>query len=120
MRSSSKLHPGHPVAGNEYLHYSIAREVKETAMGSSLAVTAKGQVTLKRELLQHLGIKPGERVDFEKLPGGELRVRAARPTGTIDKFLHILDGKVDLKKPLTIEAMNKIASAGWAGELREK
>lgn len=53
---------------------------------TSLAVTMKGQVTLKRDLLQHLGIKPGERIDFDKLPGGELRVRAARPTGTIDKF----------------------------------
>jgi antitoxin PrlF len=47
---------------------------------ASLTVTAKGQVTLKRDLLQHLGIKPGERVDFEKLPGGELRCgRRGRP-----------------------------------------
>jgi len=82
---------------------------------ASLAVTAKGQVTLKRDLLRHLGIKPGERIDFEKLPGGELRVRAARPSGTIDKFLHALDGKVTLDKPLTIEAMNAIAEAGWSG-----
>jgi len=82
---------------------------------ASLAVTAKGQVTLKRDLLRHLGIKPGERIDFEKLPGGELRVRAARPSGTIDKFLHALDGKVTLDKPLTIEAMNTIAEAGWSG-----
>jgi bifunctional DNA-binding transcriptional regulator/antitoxin component of YhaV-PrlF toxin-antitoxin module len=83
----------------------------------SLTVTAKGQVTLKRDLLQHLGIKPGERVDLEKLPGGELRVRAARPTGTIDDFLHSLDGKVKLRKPLSIEDLNQIAAAGWAGDL---
>jgi bifunctional DNA-binding transcriptional regulator/antitoxin component of YhaV-PrlF toxin-antitoxin module len=95
-------------------------ESEAIMMGSSLAVTTKGQVTLRRELLQHLGIKPGERVELEKLPGGELRLRAARPTGKIDKFFHVLDGKVKLKKPLTIEAMNKIASAGWAGELGEK
>ncbi|HHH9566539.1 TPA: AbrB/MazE/SpoVT family DNA-binding domain-containing protein [Pseudomonas aeruginosa] len=84
---------------------------------ASQAVTVKGQITLKRDLLQHLGIKPGERIDFEKLPGGELRVRAARPTGTIDDFLHALDGKVKMKKPLTIEEMNDIAAAGWAGQL---
>jgi|ERR1700684_3913943 antitoxin PrlF len=83
----------------------------------SLTVTAKGQVTLKRDLLQHLGIRPGERVDLEKLPGGELRVRAARPAGTIDDFLHSLDGKVKLRKPLSIEDMNRIAAAGWAGDL---
>lgn len=82
---------------------------------ASLAVTVKGQVTLKRDLLQHLGIKPGERVEFEKLPGGELKVRAARPSGTIDSFIGRHAGK--LKKPLTIEEMNEIAAAGWAGEL---
>lgn len=87
---------------------------------ASLAVTVKGQVTLKRDLLQHLGVKPGERVEFEKLPGGELRVRAARPTGTIDDFLHALDGKVKLKKPLTVEDMSDIAAAGWAGQLDDK
>ena len=87
---------------------------------ASQAVTAKGQVTLKRELLQHLGVKPGERVDFDKLPGGELRVRAARPTGTIDDFLGVLDGKVSLKKPLSIEDMNRIAAAGWAGALDQE
>jgi hypothetical protein len=84
---------------------------------ASQAVTVKGQVTLKRDLLQHLGIKPGERIDFEKLPGGELRVRAARPSGTIDAFFHVLDGKGKMQKPLTIEEMNDISAAGWAGQL---
>jgi len=84
---------------------------------ASLTVTVKGQLTLKRDLLQHLGIKPGERVEFEKLPGGELKVRAARPSGTIDGFFHALDGKAKLQKPLTIEEMNEIAAAGWAGQL---
>ncbi|MEO8882992.1 MAG: AbrB/MazE/SpoVT family DNA-binding domain-containing protein [Devosia sp.] len=81
---------------------------------ASLAVTTKGQVTLKRDLLQHLGIKPGERIDFDKLPGGELRVRAARPAGTIESFIGRHAGK--MKKPLSIEDMNRIAVAGWAGE----
>lgn len=80
----------------------------------SLAVTMKGQVTLKRDLLQHLGIKPGERISFDKLPGGELRVRAARPTGTIENFIGRHAGK--MKKPMTIEEMNEIIASGWAGE----
>lgn len=85
-----------------------------------LAVTVKGQVTLKRDLLQHLGIKPGERVEFEKLPGGEIRVRAARPAGSIEGFFHALDGKVRMKKPLSIDDMNAIAAGGWAGQLDEQ
>lgn len=60
----------------------------------SLTVTAKGQVTLKRDLLQHLGVKPGERISFDKLPGGELRIKAAQPTSTIDSFIGRFAGKV--------------------------
>ena len=43
-------------------------------------------------------------------------MRAARPTGTIDGFLHSLDGKVKRKEPLSIEDINRIAAAGWAGK----
>lgn len=75
---------------------------------------------MKRDLLQHLGIKPGERVEFEKLPGGEMQVRAARPSGTIDDFLHALNGKVKPKKSLSIEEMNDIIAVGWAGELGDE
>src|SRR6202035_820444 len=98
------------------IYITLRRAQMEIAV-DSLTVTPKGQVTLKRDLLQHLGIKPGERVDLEKLPGGELRIRAARPTGTIDGFLHSLDGKVMPRKPLSIEDINRIAAAGWAGDL---
>ncbi|MCK6444072.1 AbrB/MazE/SpoVT family DNA-binding domain-containing protein [Elstera cyanobacteriorum] len=82
---------------------------------TSLTVTVKGQITLKRDLLQHLGIKPGERIEFDKLPGGELRLRGARPTGTIDSFIGRHAGK--MKQPLTVEEMNQIAASGWAGDV---
>jgi bifunctional DNA-binding transcriptional regulator/antitoxin component of YhaV-PrlF toxin-antitoxin module len=85
---------------------------------TSQAVTTKGQVTLKRDLLHHLGIKPGERIAFDKLPGGELRVRAARPAGGVEGFVGLLAGKT--KKPLTLEAMRRISASGWAGKLRDE
>ncbi len=81
---------------------------------TSLTVTMKGQVTLKRELLQHLGIKPGDRIALDKLPGGELRVRAEQPAGTITTFIGRHAGKV--KKPLTLDEINEIAASGWAGD----
>ncbi|EJF75961.1 hypothetical protein MCO_00105 [Bartonella sp. DB5-6] len=80
----------------------------------SLTVTAKGQITLKRDLLQHLGVKPGEKIDFDKLPGGELRIKASQPTSTIESFIGRFSGK--LKKPLTIEEMNEITASSWAGK----
>lgn len=79
---------------------------------ASLAVTAKGQVTLKRELLRHLGVKPGERINVETLPDGELRIRAARSTGSIKGFIGLLAGKT--RKVATIEEMNEAIAAGWA------
>ena len=81
---------------------------------TSLTVTAKGQVTLKRDLLRHLGVKPGERVELDKLPGGELRIKASRPSGTIETFIGRHAGKG--KRPLTIEEINEIAAAGWSGD----
>lgn len=79
---------------------------------TTLTVTKKGQVTLKRDLLNHMGIKPGERIQFDKLPNGELRLRTARPMGSIDGFIGLLAGKSE--KILSIEEMNEIAASAWA------
>jgi hypothetical protein len=35
-----------------------------------LTITAKGQVTLKQDLLKHLGVSPGEKIEADKLPDG--------------------------------------------------
>ena len=32
----------------------------EDAMATELSITAKGQVTLKRAVLEHLGVRPGQ------------------------------------------------------------
>ena len=81
---------------------------------TTLTVTARGQVTFRKDVLQHLGIKPGDQIDFDKLPGGELRIRVARPSGNIKNFIGLFAGSTS--KALTIEEMNDIAAAGWAGE----
>jgi len=81
---------------------------------STLTVTAKGQVTLRKELLEHLGVHPGEKLSLEKLPNGRIEVKAARPTGKISDafdFLKRKDGP-----SLSIEEMNKIIADGWAGK----
>ena len=46
-------------------------------MGTTLTVTAKGQVTLRKEVLRHLGVAPGQKVEMSLLPNGGLEVRAA-------------------------------------------
>ena len=81
---------------------------------SKLTVTAKGQVTLRKDLLEHLGLRPGERVSVEKLPDGRIEMRAARPTGKISDVFGSLKRKGG--PTLSIEEMNKIIADGWAGK----
>ena len=44
---------------------------------ATLTVTAKGQITLKQDLLRHLNAAPGQKVEIEKLPDGRLMVQSA-------------------------------------------
>ena len=80
----------------------------------TLTVTAKGQVTLRKDVLDHLGVHPGERITVEKLPDGRIEVRAARPAGKISDAFNLLKRKDG--PSLSIEAMNAIAARGWAGK----
>jgi AbrB family looped-hinge helix DNA binding protein len=78
---------------------------------STLTVTAKGQVTLRKELLEHLGVQPGEKITVERLPEGRIVVSAARPGGHISNAFNFL------KRPeapvLSLEEINSIAAQGW-------
>ena len=79
-----------------------------------LTVTAKGQVTLRKEFLRHLGVQPGEKVSVDKLPDGRIEVKAVRPTGKISDAFGLL--KSDNGPVLSIEDMNRIIADGWAGK----
>jgi len=57
---------------------------------ATLTVTARGQVTFRKEVLQHLGIRPGEKIELDLLPGGRGVLKAARQTGTIAGFVGLL------------------------------
>jgi antitoxin PrlF len=81
---------------------------------ATLTITARGQVTLKKDLLQHLGIAPGGKVEVDLLPGGRVALRAARPKGSIMDLSGMLAGKTT--KVATIEEMNGAVAIGWLEE----
>ena len=81
---------------------------------ATLTVTARGQVTFRKDVLQHLGIKPGEKIELDLLPDGRGMLTAARQTGTIADFVGLLAGRT--KKVATIEEINAAAALGWAGK----
>jgi antitoxin PrlF len=79
----------------------------------SLTVTSKGQVTLRKDLLAHLGIQPGQRIDVEVLPGGRLELHAEQATGSITSFIGLLAGRSS--HCASLEELSEAAAAGWAG-----
>jgi bifunctional DNA-binding transcriptional regulator/antitoxin component of YhaV-PrlF toxin-antitoxin module len=81
---------------------------------ATLTVTAKGQVTLRRELLKHLGVAPGEKIAVDKLPDGRIELRAPRPTGKISDAFNFLKRKHG--PSLSIEEIGAIATRGWTGK----
>ncbi len=78
-----------------------------------LTVTARGQVTFRRDVLRHLGVKPGDKIELELMPGGKGMVAAARKTGSIEDFIGVLAGKS--RKTAAIGEIGKAAEHGWAG-----
>jgi hypothetical protein len=72
-------------------------------------------VTFRKKVMEHLGVKPGGKIELDLLPDGRGVIRAARRTGKIQDFIGILAGKTS--KVATIEEINEAAAAGWAGEV---
>lgn len=81
---------------------------------ATLTVTSRGQVTFRKEILKHLGIKPGEKLQIDLLPDGRGLLQAARPTGSIDDFIGLLAGRS--KKKATIDEIEATIAEGWAGK----
>lgn len=81
---------------------------------TTLTVTARGQVTFRKEVLQHLGIKPGEKIELDLMPDGRAALRAVQQKASIRTLHGFLKGKTN-GKILTIEEMDDaIAEAGAA------
>jgi antitoxin PrlF len=82
-------------------------------METTLRITAKGQVTLRKELLRHLGVAPGDRVVVDLLPAGCASLRAAKSPASIEKFIFSL--RRPGTKAVSIEEIAEAAAQGWTG-----
>jgi hypothetical protein len=80
---------------------------------NTLTTTAKGQLTLRKDLLKHLGVQPGEKITMDKLPDGRIEMKEVRPTGKISDVFGLLKRKNG--PTLSIEEISEVAKRGWAG-----
>lgn len=62
---------------------------------TKLTVTARGRVILPREVLGHLGVEPGGKIELDLLPDGRAALKTACPVETTDRFLGLLAGKTN-------------------------
>lgn len=77
-----------------------------------LTVTARGQVTFRKDVLKHLGLRPGDRIRLDLLPDGRAELKAERPQGSWRALQGVLKGKTSGAR-LSIEEINDtIAEAG--------
>ncbi|MDR1768212.1 MAG: AbrB/MazE/SpoVT family DNA-binding domain-containing protein [Propionibacteriaceae bacterium] len=79
-----------------------------------LTVTAKGQVTLKREVLRHLGVAPGDKLEVELLPDRRAVIRERPPQGSMESFVGVLHDNAGTV--LGLDEIKSAIEAGWAGE----
>ena len=82
-------------------------------MTIALTVTAKGQVTLRKDVLAHLGVRPGDKLGVDLLNDRRIQLRAkpGKPVSTIFGMLEQSN-----TERLTIDEIGEAAAAGWAGE----
>ena len=77
---------------------------------STATLTAKGQLTLPREVRTALGVGPGDRVDFVKMEDGNFAVLAA--THSIKSLKGLIRKP---RRPVSLDDMDKAIAGGAKG-----
>jgi bifunctional DNA-binding transcriptional regulator/antitoxin component of YhaV-PrlF toxin-antitoxin module len=81
---------------------------------STVTVTARGQVTFRKEVLQRRGINPGEKIELDLLADGRAELKGAQPKGSLRELRGILKGKTNGARLSIEEIKEAIAEAGAA------
>lgn len=70
-------------------------------------LTSKGQTTLPRDVRTALGLKPGDRVRYLVLDGGEVRILPTRPVSSLAGLLQRPG-----VEPVSLDAMEEAIARG--------
>jgi len=76
-----------------------------------MTLTAKSQFTFNKSLLEHLGVKAGEKISIRKLPDGSLNINASKKNRNIMDLAGALKGKTDVK--MSIEEIDQAIADGY-------
>lgn len=81
---------------------------------SSLKLSSKSQVTLKKDVLRHLGVRPGQKIDLILKPNGEVTLKAKPGERSIKDIFGFL--KRDGDPVLSLDEIKTITEESWAGK----
>jgi predicted glycosyltransferase len=76
-----------------------------------LTLTAKSQFTFNKSLLEHLGVKAGDKIAIRKLPDGSIKINASKKHRSIMDLVGALEGKTKVR--LTDEELQQAIIDGY-------
>ena len=82
-------------------------------MALELTITAKGQITLRRAVLDHLGVEPGAKVIVALLENGRIELVAAMARDDIKSLRGAL--RRPGQRPVSLEEMQEAIEAHESG-----
>lgn len=83
-------------------------------MSIELTVTAKGQITLRQAVLDHLGVAPGDRISVTLRPDGRAELQPVNAKHDVRAARGVL--KRPGRRPVTLEEMQEAIESGAAGK----
>jgi len=84
---------------------------------AQLKVTAKGQITVKKDLLAHMGVKPGDTIEVKTYGVNAVTLRPVEKTKTWQDLANFLP---PTGLHFTLEEIEEAIQKGWAGELDDR
>jgi hypothetical protein len=80
----------------------------------TLTITARDQVTFRKDILKHLGVQPGGKVSVDLLPDGGAELRAETQVGSWNDLRNYFSGRSNAAKLCIDDITDAIADAGAA------
>lgn len=77
------------------------------------SITVKGQATIPKQIREHLGLKPGDRLKFFLHPDGTVVLLPKLPARSLRGIV-----RSRRRKPVTLEEMTRVTAEGAGGSAR--
>jgi antitoxin PrlF len=77
---------------------------------NTMTLTAKGQFTFNKQLLEHIGVKAGDKVLVKKLPDGSLKIQAQKSAVPVSALF----GCIETELQFTTDQIDAAIREGYA------